>query len=142
MKHIILILTLFIVTLVVDAQTFQPKVAIDLAPRGYTFTSYADPTPQFWTFGNVRTKVGLEFSYKSFSIETDNHVYMQKDGFRDFDYQFDPTRIDFYMRINYRISKLANLRIEHLCVHPIHSDRIILLPINKGHTSIGISYGY
>ena len=120
-----------------------PKAGIEYAfgRSGFDFISYdpmASHYPYAYDFGDYRAKTAIEFRYKRFSAEFDNHVYMYKGR----DYMFQPTRIDFHVDVRYNITNKISFGVGHLCMHPIQTAGAYMQEFSGGYSIVGISYGY
>jgi hypothetical protein len=136
----LLIMLVFLSQAAYSQFEIRPKVGLDYAIGLGTFDFVMHEAYQVYTydFGNIRAKTALEFRYRNFSAEFDNHIYMRK-GAR---YMFNPLRIDFKAEMAYHMTDKIKLSAGHLCIHPVITIGEALYQFSGGHTVIGISYGY
>jgi len=118
---------------------FQPKIATDFFYPEYHLTFQNPMNNSVFTVdqGDVRTRLGLEASYKKFSVYFDQHLYMDYAGG-----QFDPNTAYWYAGAKYKW-KFLDFKFEHLCIHPINTYSMQYRPrYYGGYNMISISYGY
>lgn len=140
----------FAFTLGASAQAqFKPRAAFDFFPGGYNTKTIQPVAPStgmdqsvaVMSYGTFRVRIGADYRFKRFSAYFDQHVYMVKDQ----SFTFRPLQVDWYAGFKYRIGTNIHIQVEHLCIHPVASDRqnLIFQPrVLGGYNMLSINYGY
>jgi hypothetical protein len=126
----------------------KPRAAFDYFPRPYT-VKVVTPLPATmgiteWeslvSYGSFRVRVGADYTYWRLSAYFDQHVYMNKAR----DITFQPLQAEWYAGIKFHITGNVLLKFEHLCIHPVVSDRSyhVQTRVYGGYNMFSISYGY
>ena len=124
-------LLLLLIPLSMSGQA-NPKASFEYSPEGFKWN-----TVYPYEFGSFRSRLGIDFTYKNWTLDFNNHIYMAKGQ----SYKFTPTRADFFTNLSYR---MGNVRIfaKHSCIHPVVTVGFMPQYFGGGYTSFGISYGY
>lgn len=118
-----------------------PKAELEYFIGREKFSRFISENDTFdFNYGQLKTRVGLDFKYGSFTLYFDTDTYMNKSkkGFT-----FDPTHVDFFSGFSINIKENIKLSFVHLCQHPVTT-----YSANKkdsmygGFSSIKISYNY
>ena len=121
------------------AQKFQPKIAVEFFYPEYhiQFQNPMNNTVYGVDMGDIRTKLGGEFTYKKASVYFDQHLYMDYAGA-----QFDPVQAYWFVGATYTY-KSIKFKYEHECIHPINTySNQWRTRFYGGYDMISISYGY
>lgn len=125
---------------------FKPKAAFDYFPSGYvqkvimplSSTTGINQIESVIDYGNFRVRIGAEYQVKKWTAYFDQNIYMEKSS----GVSFQPLQAEWFVGVKYEIVKGLVAKYEHLCIHPIQTDNIIITTVYGGYDMVSISYGY
>ena len=93
------------------------------------------------SYGHFRVRIGADYRLGRFKAYFDQNVYMDFGGI----YTFKPNNADWTVGMKLRIFKNIELRVEHMCSHPVMNDiwrQEQGVMVRKAYDMISIGYGY
>lgn len=154
MKFLFLTLSLITSTVCVSAQDVRlvPKLAAEYtfhgdygqAVEGRPGTRIAelDPADRIMWLGNVRTRIGLDVRYHSFTLSFDNETFIYAKGVK-----VNPVHTNYTAQLGYSFTAYdQKLRayIKHVCMHPTKTGDtpVKFQGYYGGYTAIGFEINY
>lgn len=129
--------------------TVKPKAAFDVFAGGYSMThkvqvpNLINPTQSnlmpYRNSVDYRTRLGLDFKWKDFTVNVDHHTYM--DWGNENRISFAPRISKFFIGASYEWNKIK-LKYEHMCIHPIKSNNWDTIELYGSYDMISVSYNY
>lgn len=136
MKRVIICVLAITLSLALNAQKVTPKAAFDIFTNGYKIILNDQPAKM----GDFRTRIGLDFDWRKFTVYADTHVYMNYAGGSSAN--FRPRLSEYYIGAKFHITKEIKVQYEHLCIHPVKAHGRSGIDKYGGYDMISLSYNY